>query len=115
MGPFSTTDGTLQELINEHKDHQEMGQLINIFEGYCESLYETSMSTQQILKERGMESIALYATPFLMFISSVTAGWLLLQQAVTASEKLSRIRTKEDWKILMIRIPVENEIHFLLK
>ena len=67
----------------------------NIFEGYCESLYETSMSTQEILKERGMESIALYATPFLMFISSVTAGWLLLQQAVVASEQLSKIRSKE--------------------
>ena len=30
-----------------------------------------------------------------MFISSVTAGWLLLQQAVTALEQLSRIRSKE--------------------
>ncbi|GIT04323.1 MAG: hypothetical protein CM1200mP28_15820 [Deltaproteobacteria bacterium] len=30
-----------------------MGQLINIFEGYCESLYETSMSTQEILKGKG--------------------------------------------------------------
>ena len=30
-----------------------------------------------------------------MFISSVTAGWLLLQQAVIASEKLSKIKSKE--------------------
>ena len=57
-----------------------------------------------------MESIALYATPFLMFISSVTAGWLLLQQAVTASEKLSRIRTKVGLEDLDdSALPVENE------
>ena len=68
------------------------------------------MSTQEILKERGMESIALYATPFLMFISSVTAGWLLLQQAVTASEQLLRIRSKEGLEGLDdSTLPVENE------
>ena len=68
------------------------------------------MSTQEILKIRGMESIALYATPFLMFISSVTAGWLLLQQAVTASEQLSRIRSKEGLEDLDdSALPVENE------
>ena len=68
------------------------------------------MSTQEILKERGMESIALYATPFLMFISSVTAGWLLLQQAVTASKQLSRIRSKEGLENLDDPAsPVENE------
>ena len=107
---FQQLMGHYSELINEHRDHQEMGQLINIFEGYCESLYETSMSTQEILKERGMESIALYATPFLMFISSVTAGWLLLQQAVTASEQLSRIRSKEGLEDLDdSALPVENE------
>ena len=107
---FQQLMGNYSELINEHRDHQEMGQLINIFEGYCESLYETSMSTQEILKERGMESIALYATPFLMFISSVTAGWLLLQQAVIASEQLSRIRSKEGLEDLDdSALPVENE------
>ena len=68
------------------------------------------MSTKEILNERGMESIALYATPFLMFISSVTAGWLLLQQAVTASEQLSRIRSKEGLEDLDdSALPVENE------
>ena len=92
---FQQLMGHYSELINKNKDHQEIGELINIFEGYCESLYETSISTQVMLKERGMESIALYATPFLMFISSVTAGWLLLQQAILASEQLSRLKSKE--------------------
>ena len=55
-----------------------------------------------------MKSIALYATPFLMFISSVTAGWLLLQQAVIASEKLSILRSKEGLEDLV-------ETEFLLK
>ena len=107
---FQQLMGNYNELINEHRDHQEMGQLINIFEGYCESLYETSLSTQEILKKQGMESIALYATPFLMFISSVTAGWLLLQQAVVASEQLSRIRSKEGLEDLDdSELLVENE------
>ena len=57
-----------------------------------------------------MESIALYATPFLMFISSVTAGWLLLQQAVIASEQLSSIRSKEGPEDLDDSVlPEENE------
>ena len=45
-----------------------------------------------------------------MFISSVTAGWLLLQQAVVASEQLSRIRSKEGLEDLDdSALPVENE------
>jgi hypothetical protein len=41
-----------------------------------------------------MEGVALYATPFLMYISSISAGWLLLQQAVVATEKLGQIKTE---------------------
>jgi hypothetical protein len=45
-----------------------------------------------------------------MFISSVTAGWLLLQQAVVASEQLSRIRSKEGLEDLDdSELLVENE------
>ena len=45
-----------------------------------------------------------------MFISSVTEGWLLLQQAVTALEQLSRIRSKEGLKGFDdSALPVENE------
>ncbi len=83
------------QLITEHKDHPELGSLLNTFEGYCESLYETSVSSQEIMNTRGMKALALYATPFLMFISSVTAGWLLLQQAMVASEELEKIRETE--------------------
>jgi hypothetical protein len=83
------------QLITEHKDHPELGSLLNTFEGYCESLYETSLSSQEIMNTRGMKALALYATPFLMFISSVTAGWLLLQQAMVASEELEKIRETE--------------------
>jgi hypothetical protein len=53
------------------------------------------MVSQEVLKTRGMESVALYATPFLMFISSVTAGWLLLQQAVVATGKLDGIKEEK--------------------
>ena len=74
------------QLIAEHSDHTELGGIIKSFEGYCESLYETSMASQEVLKTRGMEGVALYATPFLMFFSSVTAGWLMIKQAVVAAE-----------------------------
>ena len=42
-----------------------------------------------------MEGLVLYATPFLMFFSSVTAGWLLLQQVVIASQKFEEIKKLE--------------------
>ncbi|MBC8258852.1 MAG: acyl-CoA dehydrogenase [SAR324 cluster bacterium] len=79
------------QLIEKHKEHPELGQVLKTFEGYCETLYETSMGSEEVLKTRGMEAVALYATPFLMFFSSVTAGWLLLQQAVVATENLASI------------------------
>ena len=83
------------QLIEKHKEHPALGKLFKTFEGYCETLYETSMGSQEVLKTRGMEGVALYATPFLMFISSVTAGWLLLQQAVVATGKLDGIKEEK--------------------
>ena len=83
------------QLIAEHSDHTELGGIIKSFEGYCESLYETSMASQEVLKTRGMEGVALYATPFLMFFSSVTAGWLMIKQAVVAAEKLGQMKTEQ--------------------
>jgi alkylation response protein AidB-like acyl-CoA dehydrogenase len=83
------------QLIAEHSDHTELGGIIKSFEGYCESLYETSMASQEVLKTRGMEGVALYATPFLMFFSSVTAGWLMIKQAVVAAEKLGQIKSEQ--------------------
>lgn len=83
------------QLIAVHSDHTELGGIIKSFEGYCESLYETSMASQEVLKTRGMEGVALYATPFLMFFSSVTAGWLMIKQAVVAAEKLGQIKTEQ--------------------
>ena len=50
------------------------------------------MESQEVSHKPGMEGVARYATPFLMFYSSVTAGWLLLQQAVIASKKFEEIK-----------------------
>ena len=74
---------------------RELGGVFKTFEGYCETLYETSMGSQEVIKTRGMEGVALYATPFLMFFSSVTAGSLLLEQAVIAAEKLAQIKAEK--------------------
>lgn len=83
------------QLIEKHREHPELRETFKTFEGHCETLYETSMGSQEVLKTRGMEGVALYATPFLMFLSSVTAGWLMLQQAVVAAEKLGQIKTEK--------------------
>jgi hypothetical protein len=84
------------KLIAKHSQHPELGAVFKTFETYCETLYETSMGSQEVIKTRGMEGVALYATPFLMFFSSVTAGSLLLEQAVVAAEKLTQIKAEKD-------------------
>ena len=83
------------QLIGKHSEHPELGGVFKTFEAYCETLYETSMGSQEVIKTRGMEGVALYATPFLMFFSSVTAGSLLLEQAVLAAEKLTHIKAEK--------------------
>ena len=83
------------QLIGKHSEHPELGGVFKTFEAYCETLYETSMGSQEVIKTRGMEGVALYATPFLMFFSSVTAGSLLLEQAVLAAEKLTQIKAEK--------------------
>ena len=83
------------QLIGKHSEHPELGGVFKTFEAYCETLYETSMGSQEVIKTRGMEGVALYATPFLMFFSSVTAGSFLLEQAVLAAEKLTQIKAEK--------------------
>ena len=88
------------QLIAKHSKHPELGEIIKTFEGFCETLYETSLESQEILETKGMEGVALYATPFLMYISSISAGWLLLEQAVVAAEKLRQIKKEKGLGIL---------------
>ena len=88
------------KLIGKHSQHPEMGGVFKTFEAYCETLYETAMGSQEVIKTRGMEGVALYATPFLMFFSSVTAGSLLLEQAVVASDKLAQIKAEKGISVL---------------
>jgi len=82
-------------LIVKHSEHPKLKNIFKTFNGYCESLYEISIDSQNVIANRGKEGVALYATPFLMFFSSVTAGWLLLEQAVIASEELKQIKEKK--------------------
>jgi len=88
------------KLIGKHSHHPEMGGVFKTFEAYCETLYETAMGSQEVIKTRGMEGVALYATPFLMFFSSVTAGSLLLEQAVVAADKLAQIKAEKGISVL---------------
>ena len=92
---FKQSMEQFSQLIEEHKNNPILNKIFKNFEEYCELLYEIFASTQDIIKNRGIEGVALYATPFLMFYSSVTAGWLLLQQAVIASKKFEEIKETE--------------------
>ena len=50
------------------------------------------MHIQGFLGEKGMAGAALYATPYLMFFSAVTAGYFLLKQGIVAAEKLQKLK-----------------------
>jgi len=92
---FRQSMENFSQLVEKHREHSEFKELIKTFEGYCELLYEIFTDSQEVIQKRGMEGVALYATPFLMFYSSVTAGWLLLQQAILASKNLEEIKINE--------------------
>ncbi|MDG1178094.1 MAG: acyl-CoA dehydrogenase family protein, partial [SAR324 cluster bacterium] len=41
------------QLIGKHSEHPELGKVIKTFEAYCETLYETSMGSQEVIKTHG--------------------------------------------------------------
>ena len=50
-------------LIQNNLEHPQLKDLFKTFEGFCETLYEVSMGSQEVIKKRGMDGLALYATP----------------------------------------------------
>ena len=80
------------EFLPSLGEHPRLAALGRVFEGYCETLSDLALGAQEVMQIRGIEGVALHATPFLMFCSSVTAGWLLLQQAVVAHDRLEALK-----------------------
>ncbi len=79
------------EFIGAHQSHPRLGPLCSTWEASCSTLSDLALSAQKVVLTRGMEGVALYATPFLMFTSAVTASWFLLQQGRVASDRLDEL------------------------
>lgn len=95
-----------QEFVEEHEQHIALQESIQLWSESCEKVGEIAMKIQGLLGERGMAGAALYATPYLMFFSAVSAGYFLLQQGVTASQKLEHLKREH-------QITAENVTPFL--
>ncbi|MGK5095467.1 acyl-CoA dehydrogenase [Deltaproteobacteria bacterium TL4] len=80
------------KMMEEHSEHKTMGPIVQEWSKHCETLGEVAMGVQDVMQTRGMEGVALYATPFLMFCSSVTAAYFYIQQGLVASEKLEALK-----------------------
>ena len=61
----------------------------------AEKIAETAMTLQSLLEPKGIEGPALFATPFMMHFSAVTAGFFLLEQALIASEKFEVLKQEK--------------------
>ncbi|MGA1599063.1 MAG: acyl-CoA dehydrogenase [bacterium] len=79
------------EFIGQHAAHPRLGPLCSAWEEHCSTLSDLALGAREAVQERGMEAVALYATPFLLFASAVTASWFLLQQAAVASGQLDTL------------------------
>ena len=49
-----------------------------------------AMGSKEVVEDRGIEGVALYATPFLKFLATVVAAGFLLEQGVIAVSKLDQ-------------------------
>ncbi|MBF0276962.1 MAG: acyl-CoA dehydrogenase [SAR324 cluster bacterium] len=75
-----------------HKEHPLLGKAIQKWTKSGEKIAGSAMTLQSILGQRGMEGSALYATPFLMHFSAVTAAFFLLEQGIAAAASLAAIK-----------------------
>ena len=94
------------KLVEEQAGHPTVGPIVQAWAQHCETLSDMAMGVQEVMQTRGMEGVALYATPFLMFCSAVTAGCFYLQQGLVAAEKLEALKqenkvTNEGYKAFL--------------
>ena len=89
---FMKLVGQFNELAESQKEHPVLGSSVGAWARSCEKMVDMSMRMQGMIKERGMAGPALYATPLLMFISAVTAGYYYIEQGLVASKKLEALK-----------------------
>ncbi|MBF0236462.1 MAG: acyl-CoA dehydrogenase [SAR324 cluster bacterium] len=93
---FMLLMGRFGKMAEENSGHPVVGPIVQNWIQHCETLSEMAMGVQEVMTTRGMEGVALYATPFLMYCSSVTAGYFLLQQSLVVSEKLEALKAENN-------------------
>ncbi len=89
---FMKLIGMFQEFSEQNANHQELGAVVQNWTKAYQRMGEAAMNMQSMMGDRGMEGAILYATPFLMFASAVTAGYFYLQQGIVAAAKLNELK-----------------------
>ncbi len=93
---FMNLLGQFNSLSETHKTHPLLGKIVQKWAKSGEKVAGAAMTLQTILSQRGMEGAALYATPFMMHLSGVTAGYFLLEQSLVAVSKLEAIKQENN-------------------
>ncbi|MGK0290875.1 MAG: hypothetical protein ACI86H_002338, partial [bacterium] len=92
---FMNLIGKFGALYEENKEHAVLGKSFEAWKKSYDKMIVAAMMMQEMMKEKGMEGAVLYATPFLHFLSAVTAMFYLLQQGLIASEKLEALKAEK--------------------
>ncbi len=83
--------GTLNDFVEKHREHPELGRHMGLLGEAKDCLARTTMT----LGTRGMSGDVnyplLYATPYSFLFGHVTCAYFLLNQALTAHEKLAAL------------------------
>jgi hypothetical protein len=87
----------IKKFCNENRSHKALGGYVEILEKATEALSEVSSFLVSIYK-KDFPGLALYATPYLDLFGDVTAGWLLLWQAVIAQDRLNALAKEKGMK-----------------
>ena len=83
--------GQFNQFSQTHQAHPVLGKTVQQWAKSGEAIAQVAMTLQSLLSKQGIESAALYATPFMMHLAGVTAGFYLLEQSLVAAEKLTAL------------------------
>jgi hypothetical protein len=87
---FETLFKDIKVFCVENKDNTALGSYIKILDTAMDALVNVTEYFITLFQE-DFDSIALYAVPYTELFGDVIVGWLLLWQAVIATEKLEKM------------------------
>ena len=88
---FQSLMGRFRSNLEKNRENLQLQAAYQQWEKQCETVYEMTMGSKEVVEDRGIEGVALYATPFLKFLATVAAAGFLLEQAVIAVSKLDQL------------------------